>query len=207
MCTIRAASTATSPRTGSSPSPFSWTLVLQPVLLGYHSLPDGLLKRRLEKTTAEKNKGAAEKEQAIKEKEQLQNQLGAANTALEMAKANVCEAHHSIILQDVGFKQKRFLFYCLLVMQLIKPDLRIAAAAKINVNCARSPCSEQRFASCNRQNRRCLHSIWALPYGQGYTLVSGFLTKTWSSHYDQHHPGIVEMFKQRIICALFCVVE
>ncbi len=61
--------------------------------------------------------------------------------------------------------------YCLLVMQRIKPDLRIAAAAKINVNCVQSPCSEQRFASCNRQYRRCLHSTWPGLYSGFWFLV------------------------------------
>jgi hypothetical protein len=65
--------------------------------------PDGLLQRRLDKTTAdkekanaekekanaEKEKANAEKEKAIQEKEMLQKQLEEAKAELELAKTNV----------------------------------------------------------------------------------------------------------------------
>ena len=60
------------------------------------ALPDGLLQRRLDRTTAdkekanaEKEKANAEKEKAIKEKELLQKQLEEAKAELELAKTKV----------------------------------------------------------------------------------------------------------------------
>ena len=50
------------------------------------ALPDGLLQRRLDKTTAEKDKANAEKAQAIKEMELVQKQLEEAKAELELAK-------------------------------------------------------------------------------------------------------------------------
>ena len=51
--------------------------------------PDGLLKRRLAKEKAEKEKATAEKEKAIKEMELVQKQLEDAKAELELAKTKV----------------------------------------------------------------------------------------------------------------------
>ncbi len=50
------------------------------------ALPDGLLTRRLDNMTAEKEKANAEKEKAIKEMELVQKQLEEAKAELELAK-------------------------------------------------------------------------------------------------------------------------
>jgi hypothetical protein len=53
------------------------------------ALPDGLLQRRLDKTTAEKDKANAEKAKAIKDMELVQKQLEEAKAELELAKTKV----------------------------------------------------------------------------------------------------------------------
>ena len=53
------------------------------------AMPDGLLQRRLEKTTAEKEKAIAEKAKAIKDMELVQKQLEEAKAELELAKTKV----------------------------------------------------------------------------------------------------------------------
>ena len=53
------------------------------------AMPDGLLQRRLNKTTAEKEKAIAEKAKAIKDMELVQKQLEEAKAELELAKTKV----------------------------------------------------------------------------------------------------------------------
>ena len=53
------------------------------------ALPDGLLRHRLEKTTAEKDKANAEKAKAIKDLELVRKQLEEAKAELELAKTKV----------------------------------------------------------------------------------------------------------------------
>ncbi len=53
------------------------------------ALPDGLLQRRLTKTTAEKDKANAEKAKAIKDMELVRKQLEEAKAESELAKTKV----------------------------------------------------------------------------------------------------------------------
>ena len=53
------------------------------------ALPDGLLQRRLDKTTAEKDQANADRAKAIKDMELVQKQLEEAKAELELAKTKV----------------------------------------------------------------------------------------------------------------------